>query len=52
MELVWNVVTVIINLWFTASITFYDVFCGLRVGHGMGNASLEAKLIQKVTAMK
>ena len=51
MEVVWKVVTVILNFRFTVSITFHDVFHGFQAGRGTGMASLEAKLIQQLAAM-
>ena len=52
MEVVWKVVTVILNRRFTAPITFYDVHRGFRAGSGTGTASLEAKLFQNLAAMR
>ena len=52
MEVVWKVVAVIINLWFIASITFHEFLHGFWVGCGTGTASLEAKLIQHLAAIR
>ena len=51
-EVMWKVVAVILNRRFTSSITFHDVLHGFRVGHITGTATLEAKLIQKLAAMR
>ena len=50
--MVWKVVTVITNLRFTAYIAFHNVLHVFQAGHGTGTASLEAKLLQKLTAMR
>ena len=42
---------VILNRFFTTSITYHDSLHGFRTGRGLGNATLEVKLLQKVTAM-
>ena len=36
----------------TSSITFHDVFHGFRAGRGTGTATLEAKLLQQLAAMR
>ena len=51
-EVVWKVVTVILNRRFTSSITFHDVLHGFRAGRGTGTATLKAKLIQQLAAMR
>ena len=51
-EVVWKVVTVIINRRFTASIVFHDVLRGFQEGRGTGTSSLEVKLIQKLMATR
>ena len=51
-EVVWKLVAVIINCHFTASITYHKYLHGFRAGHGMGTATLEVKLLQKVAAIK
>ena len=43
---------VILNCRFTASITYHDSLHGFRVGRGTGTATLEVKLLQKVTSMR
>ena len=35
-----------------AYVTYYDTFHGFRAGRGTGTASLEAKLLQQLTAMR
>ena len=52
LEVVWKVVLVIINRRFIASITFHVVLHGFQAGCRMGTASLEAKLLQKLSAMR
>ena len=43
---------VILNRRFTSSITFHDVLHGFRAGRGTGTATLEAKLLQQLSAMR
>ena len=52
MEVVWKVVVVILNLRFTASITYHDSIHRFWAGRGMGTATLEVKLLQQVTDMR
>ena len=51
-EVMWKVVAVVLNRRLTSSITFHDVLHGFRAGHGTGNATPEAKLIQQLAAMR
>ena len=51
-EVMWKVVAVILNCRFTSSITFNDVLHGFRAGRGTGTATLEAKLLQQLAAMR
>ena len=51
-EVMWKVVAVILNRRLTPSITFHDVLHGLRAGCGTRNATLEAKLLQQLAAMR
>ena len=44
--------TVILNCWLIASITFYDVLHGFRACHGTGTTSLKAKLLQQLSTMR
>ena len=52
MEVVCKVVTVIINCFFAAYISFHGVHHFFGAGCGTGTASLEAKMIQQLTAMR
>ena len=51
-EVMWKVVAVILNRRLTSSITFHDVLHGFRAGRGTGTATLEAKLIHQLAAMR
>ena len=51
-KVMWKVVAVILNRRFTSSITFHNVLHGFRAYHGKGTATLEAKLIQQLAAMR
>ena len=51
-ELVWKVLTVILNCRFTTSIAFHGILRGFWAGCGTGTASLEAKLLQQLMAMR
>ena len=51
-EVMWKVVEAILNIRITASITFHDFLRGFWSGRGTGTATLEAKLIQQLAAMK
>ena len=48
----WKVVEVILNRRLTSSITFHDVLHGFRADRGTGTATLEAKLLQQLAAMR
>ena len=52
MDLVWKVVTVIINHRLSTTISIHDMLHGFRAVHSTGTASLEAKLPQQLTAMR
>ena len=52
MEVMWKVMAVILNRRLTFSITFHDILHGFREGCGTGTATLEAKLIQQLAAMR
>ena len=52
MEVVWKAVEVILNRHFTNSTTYHDSLHGFQAGYGMGTATLKAKLLQKVAAMR
>ena len=51
-EMMWKVVAEILNRRFTASITYYDFLLGFRAGCGTGTATLEAKLLQQLSALR
>ena len=51
-EVMWKVVAAILNRRFTASITYHDVLHGFRAGRGTGTATLEAKLLQQLAALR
>ena len=42
----------ILNRRFTASITYQDALHGFRAGRGTGTATLEAKLLQQLAALR
>ena len=48
----WKVVAAILNRRFTASITHHEFIYGFRSGHGTGTATLEAKMLQQLAALK
>ena len=52
MELMWKVVADILNRRLTASITFHKFLHGFRAGCGTGTATLEAKLLQQLAALR
>ena len=52
LEVVCNVVAVILNFRFTASITYHDSLHGFWVGCGTGTATIEVNPLQKVAAMR
>ena len=51
-EVTWKVVAETLNHQLTASITFHDFLHGFREGCGMGTATLEAKLLQQLAALR
>ena len=51
-EVMWKVVVAILNCRFTASITFHHALHGFRSGRGTGTATLEAKLLQQLAALR
>ena len=51
-KVMWKVVAVILNRRFTSSITFHDVLHGFRAGRSTGTATLEAKLLHQIAAMR
>ena len=48
----WKVVAAILNRWLTASITFHGFLHGFLAGRSTCTATLEAKLIQKLAALR
>ena len=52
MKVMWKVVEVILNSWLTASITFHDFLHGFWESRGTGTATLKAKLIQQLVALR
>ena len=52
LEVMWKVVAVILNHRLTASITFHDFLHGFRAGRGTGTATLKAKLLQQLAALR
>ena len=51
-EVMWKVVAAILNCRFTSSITYHDALHGFRAGRGTGTATLEAKLLQQLAALR
>ena len=51
-EVMWKVVAEILNCQLIASITFHDFLHGFRAGRGTGTATLEAKLLQHLAALR
>ena len=52
MEVMWNVVVAILNRRLTASITFHDFLHRFWAGCGTDTATLEAKLLQQLEALR
>ena len=51
-EVMWKAVAAILNRRLMASITFHDFLHGFRAGRGTGTATLEAKLLQYLAAVR
>ena len=51
-EVMWKVVVEILNRRLTNSITYHDFLHGFRAGCGTGTATLEAKLLQHLSALR
>ena len=51
-EVTWKVVAVILHRRLTAGIKFHDALHGFWEGCGTGTATLEAKLLQQLSAMR
>ena len=52
MEVMWKVVAAILNSRLTASITYNDFLHVFVAGRGIGNATLEVKLLQEIAALR
>ena len=52
MEVMWKVVAEILNCRLTAFIACHDFLHGFRAGRGTGTATLEAKLLQQLAALR
>ena len=52
MEVMWKIVAEILNHRITSSITFHDFLHGFQVGRGTGTATLKAKILQQVAALR
>ena len=51
-RVMWKLVSAILNRWITSSITFHDFLHGFRAGCSTGTTTLEAKLLQKLAALR
>ena len=51
-EVMWKVVAAILNHRFTSSITYHNALREFRAGRGTGTATLEAKLLQQIAALR
>ena len=51
-EVMWKVVAEILHRRLTTAITYHDFLHGFRAGHVTGKATLEAKLLQQIAAMR
>ena len=51
-EVIWKGVLVVLNCYFTTSITYRDSLHGFRAGHSTGTSTLEVKLIQQVSKLR
>ena len=51
-EVMWKVVAEILNIRLTASITFHDLLHCFRESRGTGTATLEAKLLHQLAALR
>ena len=52
MEVMWKVVAEILHRRLTTAITYHDFRHGFWAGRGTGTATLEAKLLQQLAAMR
>ena len=51
-EVVWKAVGEILNHRITASVTYHNFFPRFQAGYGKGTATLDAKLIHQLAAMR
>ena len=51
-DVTWKVVAAILHLRLTTAIKYHDTLHGFRAGCGKGTATLEAKLLQQLAAMR
>ena len=51
-EVTWKVVAAILHCRLTTDITYHDFLHGFRAGCGTGTATLEAKLLQQLAAIR
>ena len=51
-EVTWKVVEEILHCQLTTAITYHDALHGFREGRGTGTATLKAKLLQQLAAMR
>ena len=51
-EVMWKAISVIINRWIFSSVQCHDALHGFHAGIGTGTATLKAKLLQNIIAMK
>ena len=51
-EVTWKVVAAILHCRLTTAITHHDALHGFRAGRGTGAATLEAKLLQQLAAIR
>ena len=51
-EVLWKLVVGIIIFWHTASISYPGLLYTFRAGCGIGTASVEVKLLQKLVAIR
>ena len=51
-EVMWKVVAAILHLQLTTAITYHDFLHGFRAGRGTRTATLDAKLLQQLAAMR
>ena len=51
-DVMWKVVAAVLNRRLTTSITYPNFLHGFRVGRGTGTATLKAKLLQKLAALR